>query len=163
VVKNYKPETVMKLNREKMASWRRLCFSLLLNPLNCRLFDRWRPPKHFGELGERMAERYLLRLGYYIVARNYAGPHGEIDIVAVDGRTVVFVEVKARMTSIAGHAAEAVDDEKELKLSKTAAEYVMFHGLENAHKRFDVVAIDMDSPKNPLRHFINAFESAVDY
>jgi putative endonuclease len=145
-----------------MANWRKLFFTLWLNPLFCRLFDRLNPPKNFGQRGERMAERHLLRLGYFIVGRNYHGHHGEIDLIAVDGKTVVFVEVKARMTSIAGHAAEAVDDEKELKISKTAAEYVAFHGLRNSHKRFDVVAIDLDAPKNPLRHFINAFESAVD-
>jgi Holliday junction resolvase-like predicted endonuclease len=59
-------------------------------------------------------------------------------------------EVKARLSVVAGHAAEAVYEKKERKISQTACEFVVFHGLQNAQKRFDVVAIDFEDP--PIRY-----------
>ena len=62
-----------------------------------------RRPKSLGYLGERAAERFLRRCGYKIVARGSRLPSGELDLVAVDGRTVVFVEVKTRSSHQFGH------------------------------------------------------------
>ena len=141
---------------------RKYFFTVFLNRFVCNFFDRYRPPRNFGDRGERIAERHLLRLGYYIVGRNHRSRYGEIDLIAVDEKTVVFVEVKARASNIAGYAAEAVDDQKEVKISKTAAEYVHYRGLHDSRKRFDVVAIDFEGKSWKLRHFRNAFESAID-
>ena len=67
-------------------------------------------PKSFGERGEDAAARYLKRQGFRILERGHDSPLGEIDIIAVDGRTVVFVEVKTRASTDAGHPTEAIDD-----------------------------------------------------
>ena len=72
---------------------------------------------------------YLRRLGYKIVARRERGRLGELDLVAVDGRTVVFVEVKTRRSHDAGHPAEAVDPEKQRRLTRLALAYLKRHGL----------------------------------
>src|SRR6267154_2058856 len=68
-------------------------------------------PKTLGQRGEAAAARYLKRLGYVIVARGSHIRRGEIDLIAVDGRTIVFVEDKPRVSHDAGHPAEAVDRE----------------------------------------------------
>src|SRR5689334_1782733 len=90
---------------------------------------RWRQPLTLGQRGERAAARYLKRLGYTIVARGAKHGRGELDIVAVDGRTVVFVEVKTRTSDQSGTPAEAVDRDKQLKLSRLALAYLKRHGL----------------------------------
>jgi putative endonuclease len=69
---------------------------------------RFWTPKPLGYLGERAAEKYLKRKGYKIVARGLRLRGGELDLVAVDGRTVVFVEVKTRRSEQFGHPAEAI-------------------------------------------------------
>ena len=63
------------------------------------------PPKSLGQLGEDAAARYLKRLGYKILARGHDSRLGELDIIAVDSRTIVFVEVKTRRSTQAGHPA----------------------------------------------------------
>ena len=85
------------------------------------LWQRFRPPRSLGQRGERAAEKHLKQLGYRIVRRGQRSSAGEIDLVAVDGRTVVFVEVKTRTSHDAGHPAEAVDDRKQQRLSRLAA------------------------------------------
>ena len=104
-----------------------------------------RPPggaiSSLGQRGERAAERYLRRLGYKIVARRERGPLGELDLVAVDGRTVVFVEVKTRRSHDAGHPAEAVGAEKQRRLTRLALAYLKRHDLLEYTARFDVVAV----------------------
>src|SRR5262245_34497000 len=73
------------------------------------LSQRWSDRRSLGARGERLAERYLRRQGMRILHRGYRIMGGEVDLVAVDGRTVVFVEVKTRQSHDAGHPADAVD------------------------------------------------------
>src|SRR6266481_9093857 len=117
-------------------------------------------PKTLGQRGEAAAARFLKRLGYIIVARGSHIRRGEIDLIAVDGRTVVFVEVKTRVSHDAGHPAEAVDREKQRRLTRLAMVYLKRHHLLETSARFDVIAITW--PKNQRRptieHFKNAFE-----
>jgi putative endonuclease len=117
-------------------------------------------PKTLGQRGEAAAARYLKRLGYVIVARGSHIRRGEIDLIAVDGRTVVFVEVKTRVSHDAGHPAEAVDREKQRRLTRLAMVYLKRHHLLENPARFDVIAITW--PKNQRRpmieHYKNAFE-----
>ncbi|HEV2969104.1 MAG TPA: YraN family protein [Pirellulales bacterium] len=117
-------------------------------------------PKTLGQRGEAVAARYLKRLGYVIVARGSHIRRGEIDLIAVDGRTVVFVEVKTRVSHDAGHPAEAVDRDKQHRLTRLAMIYLKRHGLLETSARFDVIAITW--PKGQRRptieHFKNAFE-----
>ena len=119
------------------------------------------PKKSFGQRGEDAAARYLKKLGYKIVARGLDSRLGEMDIVAVDDRTIVFVEVKTRRSSRAGHPAEAIDPRKERRMTQAALAYLKSHGLLDYSARFDVVAITWpdDSARPLIEHYENAFAS----
>jgi putative endonuclease len=84
---------------------------------------------------------------------------GELDIIAADGRTVVFVEVKTRTSTGAGHPADAIDDTKQRRMTQAALAYLKVHGLLSHAARFDVVAITWpDNSRKPvIEHFKNAF------
>lgn len=116
--------------------------------------------KLFGSRGERTAATFLKRQGFRIVERNYSTPWGEIDLVALDGTTIVFVEVKTRSSLVAGRPEEAVTLDKQKKLTQMALAYLKKHQLLEHSARFDVVAIVW--PKNArepeIRHLRNAFE-----
>lgn len=145
-----------------MVNWRKIFYSVLLNRLTCQIIDFWRPPKNIGQFGERIAERHLLRSGYWIVERNYRGSRGELDLVAVDDKTVVFVEVKTRSSDQGSAAVEAVDEHKQRQIATAASEFVAFHDLKNVSKRFDVITIAWDDRRPVLRHFKDAFECGLD-
>ena len=116
--------------------------------------------KSLDQRGEAAAERHLKRLGYKIVARRYRQRWGEIDLVAVDGRTVVFAEVKTRQTHGAGHPADAVDAGKQQRLTRVALAFLKRHGLLERSARFDVLAVTWPGGrKRPVvEHFKSAFE-----
>src|SRR5260221_14742051 len=84
----------------------------------------WRRPKPLGFLGERKAEKFLRRKRYKIVARDLRLRGGELDLVAVDGRTLVFVEVKTRRSHQFGRPAEAVDVKKQRRITRAALSYL---------------------------------------
>ena len=98
--------------------------------------------QQLGKAGEDRAVAELERRGYAILARRYRTRHGEIDIVARDGETTVFVEVKARATAEFGTAAAAVTPLKQRRLASMAVDYLARHRLGGRPCRFDVVAID---------------------
>src|SRR5690349_3163498 len=100
---------------------------------------RARRPKSLGYLGERAAEKYLRCKGYKIVARGQRLRGGELDLVAVDGRTVVFVEVKTRRSHDAGTPADAIDAHKEQHMTRAAMAFIKRHSLEGYSCRFDVI------------------------
>jgi putative endonuclease len=93
-----------------------------------------------GRRGEAKAAKILRKRGYKIVATNYSCPPGEIDIVAIDGGTLAFVEVKARTSAAFGEAAAQVTPEKRRRLIAAAHHYLAAHPTES-DIRFDVVAI----------------------
>jgi putative endonuclease len=95
-----------------------------------------------GKTGEDLAIEELTRIRYAILDRRYRTRYGEIDIVAADGDTIVFVEVKARATGEFGSAAEAVTAYKQRRLAAMAVDYLGRHRLTDRPCRFDVVAID---------------------
>ena len=117
--------------------------------------------KPLGARGEAAAARYLKRRGYKIVARGDRLKPGEIDLVAVDRQTVVFVEVKTRESSAAGHPAEAVDAAKQRRLTRAALAYLKRHGLLECPARFDVVAVTWpEGHRRPtIEHIPDAFEA----
>ena len=96
----------------------------------------------FGKLGEDLAVQELQRRGYAILARRYRTRFGEIDIVAQDGRTIVFVEVKARRSRRCGTASEAVSGRKQRRIAAMALDYLAWSARLSEPCRFDVVAID---------------------
>ena len=117
------------------------------------------PEKSLGERGEDAAARYLKRKGYRILARHVDIPVGELDIIAVERRTIVFIEVKTRTSTDAGHASEAIDARKERRMTQAALSYLKSNGLLNYSARFDVVAITWpESSRRPtIEHYENAF------
>ena len=115
----------------------------------------------FGNRGERAAARYLRRQGMRIIARQYRNRLGEIDLVALDDRQVVFVEVKTRHTHAAGRPEEAVTTTKQRQLTRLALGYLKRRGwLETRSARFDVVAVTwpQDQRVPEIVHYRNAFE-----
>jgi putative endonuclease len=94
-----------------------------------------------GRDAEDRAVAFLKTRGYRIVQRNVRVPGGEIDAVCLDGKIVVFVEIKSRTTARFGGALEAVDARKRGRLRRVAADYAQFVAPQ-ARLRFDVVAVD---------------------
>lgn len=116
-----------------------------------------------GWKAEQIAVRALAKKGYRIVGRNVHLPGGEIDVVAVDGRTLVFVEVKGRIGDTAGRPEDHVDEEKQRRLSRLAAIYVRRHALRGISCRFDVFTVYWPAANSrPLtRHYQHAFQAAL--
>src|ERR1043165_3686083 len=105
-----------------------------------------------GQLGEEEACRYLTNLGYKIVKRNFHyGKVGEIDIVAMDGQQLVFVEVKARRSTNMGKPEDWVDVRKQQQLKRVAKGYYHINKLVDQACRFDVVAVDMLGGETEIR------------
>jgi putative endonuclease len=113
-----------------------------------------------GKTGEDLACGELERRGYAIVARRHRCRGGELDVIARDGPTLVFVEVKARQGQAFGDAAEAVTWRKQRRIVRLACEYVMRHNLAGCPCRFDVVSIQFDAGRPVIEVFQNAFSGA---
>jgi len=111
----------------------------------------------FGRRGEQIAERHLRRLGYRIVARNYRAAGAEIDIIAMDGETIVFVEVKRRTGTAAGTPQEAVTLVKQDQIRRAAEAFVEHYRAAERDARFDVVAIVEADGSRRLQHLKDAF------
>jgi putative endonuclease len=113
----------------------------------------------FGKTGENLACRELRRRGYAILVRRYRRRMGEIDIVCRDGKTMVFVEVKAREGRAFGEACEAVTANKRRTITRLALDYLMRHRLTECACRFDVVSIHFDSGSPVIDVYQNAFDA----
>ncbi len=109
--------------------------------------------KAIGDFGEKLAVKYLKEHGYKIVKTNYKIRIGEIDIIAMDGDFLVFVEVKYRSNALYGLPNEAVDKHKREKIKRVALFYLMQKDMLEAYVRFDVVQILGDE----IQLFQNAF------
>ena len=109
--------------------------------------------------GEAIAALCLRLKGYRIEARNWRCALGEIDIVAWDGETLVFVEVKARAGRSAGSPEEAVTGAKQRRLVGLARAYLGKRRGEPPPSRFDVVAVELVAPWPHIRHLNSAFRA----
>jgi len=117
--------------------------------------------QQLGFLGENLAVSELTRRGYAILDRRYRTRHGEIDIVADDGGTIVFVEVKARATGEFGGGAEAVTPFKQRRLVSMAVDYLARRRLIDRPCRFDVIAIDdVDGASPVITVYCGAFDAS---
>jgi len=116
--------------------------------------------QRFGKAGESVAARYLRKHGYRILEQNYRTRMGEIDIVARDGDTIVFVEVKARKNSRFGSPKWAVTSRKQKTISMVALQYLKATDQSQCRARFDVVAIRSESGSPEIELIKNAFELA---
>ena len=117
-----------------------------------------------GRRGEELATAFLLSKGYGILDRNWRSGHKEIDIVAQDGRDMVFVEVKTRIREDVINASDAVDARKRRNLLYAAEAYVLQHPLELT-PRFDIVTVvgNLSDPVTKLEvtHIVDAYRAPV--
>jgi putative endonuclease len=115
--------------------------------------------QRLGRRGEEIAAAYLGEQGYSILARNWRCPAGELDIVARQGETLVFVEVRARRGDRFGTPEQSVTPAKQAKLVELAQTYLQEHGLADEQWRIDVVALAMDRRGRVTR--LNLIRNAV--
>ena len=127
-------------------------FSLTTHPW----WRRW-----FGTRSERAAARFLRRLGYRIVEHNFSCDLGEIDIIAVQDKCVIFVEVRSTESGDAAKAALSVDAKKQQRLTRLALYYLQVRRLLDYAARFDVLAISWPAAKAEptIVHFPGAFDA----
>lgn len=125
-------------------------------------FARWFAARgSLGERGEAAAERYLRRRGYRFLARRVRSRLGELDLIMVDGKTVVFVEVKTRASDAAGGPEGAIDRDKRVRVTRLAAAWLKRKRLMEYPARFDVVTVvwPKEARAPEIRHYPAAFEA----
>lgn len=121
-----------------------------------RWFRKEAPHLRTGRIGEAQAERFLKKAGLKIIARNVRVGSDEIDLVAQQGDTLVFAEVKTRKNEDFGRPAAAVNPAKRKKLSRAAIRFLKNRKLRPPYIRFDVIEVIGDEPD--IRHIQNAFQ-----
>jgi len=112
----------------------------------------------FGKKGEELAAQYLKKRGYTIVERNYRCTNGEVDLIAVHRRVIVFVEVKTRRGESYGLPVEAVEFHKKRKMIQAAEFFLHEKKLHQRDARFDVVGISWPGVEPVIEHIQNAFD-----
>ncbi len=114
--------------------------------------------KKLGNRGEKIAAKFLRKQSYQIIEKNYHSRLGEIDIVAKEDESIVFVEVKTRCSTYFGLPEEALSYDKRRRLSKLALGYLAHRRIKDTNCRFDVVSILMDNNRvNHIKLIKNAF------
>ena len=115
--------------------------------------------RRMGTQGEGDARRFLEGKGAKILHMNYRRPTGEIDIIARQGQTILFVEVKRRSSTRYGRPAEAVNQAKQAHILRTAQLYLQENKLTDSPVRFDVIEV----LPGEIRHIENAFDASAIY
>ena len=116
-----------------------------------------REPKSLGSKGEELAVRFLKHNGYRILERNFRCRVGEIDVVACEGDTICFVEVKSRHSEDYGGPESGLTKRQERRIVNAALFYLSRRRAETADCRFDVVSIVMAEPEPQIELFQGAF------
>ena len=111
----------------------------------------------YGKLGEDEAQNYLIKHGYKIVERNYKLKYGEVDIIALKNKVIIFVEVKTRLSDLFGAPAEAVDIKKQQKIIKVAKQYLLRKNIYDCPCRFDIVEVYLKDGRCKINHIEDAF------
>ena len=111
--------------------------------------------KRLGSIGEQSVRQYLEKKGWHFVAQNVHVGHDEIDLIMMDGNTLVFVEVKLRKPGVSG--AEAVDAAKRRRISRAAVVYMAKTGGLDRSARFDVAEVSFDGVHMEIHHIGDAF------
>jgi putative endonuclease len=132
-------------------------------PVGFTRYPWWR--RWFGQRSERAAARYLRKQKFRILARNIEDRLGEIDLLALDGTTVVVVEVRSSESKTFDALALSVDAVKQKKLTDATLRFIQRRKLFNVGFRFDIIAIrwPVEAKKPELRHYRNAFEMVGKY
>ncbi len=111
-----------------------------------------------GERGEKIAAEYLIGLGCAILEKRYRGGRKEIDLIARDGRTIIFVEVKTDTTGAFGPPEGWVTPRKQAAIVEAARHYILDHPSADCDYRFDVVGVKiLGSDKTEITHLPGAF------
>lgn len=125
-----------------------------------RAFFQWlkkeAPHLKTGRVGEKRAEKFLKKSGFKIIARNVRVGYDELDLIARQGDTLVFVEVKTRANEDFGRPAAAVNRAKRKKISRAAMHFLKKRKLRPPYIRFDIVEVISEKPE--IRHIPNAFQ-----
>lgn len=111
--------------------------------------------KRLGSIGEQSVRQYLEKKGWHFVAQNVHVGHDEIDLIMMDGNTLVFVEVKLRKPGVSG--TEAVDAAKRRRISRAAVVYMAKTGGLDRSARFDVAEVAFDGVQMDIHHIMDAF------
>lgn len=117
--------------------------------------------QQLGALGERVAERWLVRHGWRVLARRFRSGHRDIDLIVTSDDVVAFVEVKARASAGFGEPVEAVHWRKQRELGRSARDWIRRHGRPGEHYRFDVVGVLVLGESVRIRHIPHAFSLVV--
>lgn len=120
-----------------------------------------RSSTNIAKIGENIAATHLKTHGYKILAQNYRYQRGEIDLIALQGKRIVFVEVKTRRSLKFGLPQNAVTRQKQKQISKIALAYLQAENLIDTPCRFDVIAIHLSPQLEVLR--LEQIESAFDF
>ena len=115
----------------------------------------------FGELGERIAERWLRHRGWRVIQRRFQNGRRDIDLVVERDGTIAFVEVKARKGADFGGPVQAVNYKKRIQLERSAKVWIDRHGRDEESYRFDVVGVLVDGAAVRVCHVENAFRLAA--
>ncbi len=114
--------------------------------------------KEIGNFGEKIAEQYLKQKGYIILDKNFECRQGEIDIIALDKKEVVFVEVKTRRSNKYGTPSEAVNKIKQKHMLQTIKYYLYIRNLTEEFIRIDVIEVYIKDNEYKVNHIKQAFE-----
>jgi putative endonuclease len=115
----------------------------------------------FGELGERVAERWMKRHGWRVLMRRFRSGRRDIDLVMEREGLITFVEVKARRGTEFGEPVEAVGWRKQRELTRSARVWIDRHGRPHETYRFDVIGVLVEQERVRIRHVENAFSVPV--
>ena len=115
--------------------------------------------KELGKLGEDIATNYLKQKGYIVLDRNFESRQGEIDIIAIDGKEIVFVEVKTRTNTKFGFPSEAVNKIKQKHMLQTIKYYLFNRNLNDEFVRIDVIEVYIAGTVYKVNHIKKAFEN----
>lgn len=113
-----------------------------------------------GREGEAIAAEYVQQLGYKLLAMNYVYSHCEIDIVALDGKTLVFIEVKTRNNEEFGSGAAAITEKKRAQIKRAATGYFIENSLSDTECRFDGIVVTYPYAKDQK---IEHYKSIIEY
>jgi putative endonuclease len=111
-----------------------------------------------GSAAEQIAAAFLRERGYHVLEHNFRTRGGEIDVIALDGSTLVFVEVKMRRTLARGAPIEAVTPVKQARIRRAAQSYLAYSGQLFQRIRFDVISILKSTRTTDITHLKAAFE-----
>ena len=110
-----------------------------------------------GREGEDFAAQYLLKMGWELIERNFRTREGEIDIIAREDNTLVFVEVKSNRQQRFGPPELRVDERKQRQIARTAEQYLYSRQIVDMDCRFDVITVDLAQQPPQIKHIENAF------